>query len=898
METRVATYRLQLHADFRFEDAAAIADYLAELGVSHLYLSPVLQAAKGSTHGYDVVDPSRLSDELGGEKGWRVLLERCASVGLGRLVDIVPNHMAITGPDNAWWWDVLENGANSVYAAYFDVEWHPESPTHDQVLLPILGDHYGRELEAGRFELQRHGAEFVVSYFDHVVPVNPRSLDTVLGGAATRLDDGGALGPRAMLEYLATALGRLPRANSTDTVSVAERHRDKQILAARLGELCVDHPEVAAAIDAQLAATNSNPDALDALLARQNYRLAWWRTAAEELDYRRFFDINDLAAIRVEDPEVFADSHRLALGWLAAGEVDGLRIDHVDGLWDPTEYLRRLVTAAPGAWVVVEKILAASERLPASWPVAGTTGYDWLALLDGVLIDPAGARMVEHAYRAFTEDEEPYADLVARCKREVLDGPLNADLTRLVGRLATICRHHRRYRDYTRRDLSEAVSEIVAAFGVYRTYVSEGAPAAEVDVAVIDAALGAVRARRPDLDGELLDFVGSLLAGRLPGVDEGSFTHRAQQLTAPVMAKGVEDTAFYRYVALTARNEVGGDPGGPVVEPEEFGIRAQGLQEEHPHGLLATSTHDTKRAEDVRARLAVLAEIPDEWAAAVHRWAQVDRPGRVVGGIDRPTEWLLYQTLFGAWPLTPERLSGYLEKAVREAKAHTSWTDPDTGYEDAVQSFAAHCLADAGFVGELAALVGRFRRPAWSNGLAQKLLTLTGPGVPDLYQGSELWDLSLVDPDNRRPVDYRARRVLLERVAGADAAALWAAEDGDGGTKLAVVLAALAVRRDHPAAFGPGAAGRYQPLVAQGPAARHALAAGRGDEVVTVATRLPVGLQRLGGWGDTTLALPPGQWSSRLGPGTWGRLGGGTWEGDVSLSDLLGGLPVALLVAA
>ena len=895
---RLATYRLQLHHDFDFDDAASVTDYLAALGISHLYLSPVLQAAAGSMHGYDVVDPSRLSDDLGGERGWDVLLRASGTHGLGRLVDIVPNHMAITGPENVWWWDVLENGASSVYAAFFDVEWHPETAVHDQVLLPILGDHYGRELEAGRFELRRNGPTFVIGYFDHTVPVNPRSLDTVLAQAATRLVPGGALEPRAMLDYLATALGRLPKADSTDTQSVAERHRDKAILAQGLGELCERHPEVAAAIDAQLVAINGSPDTLDALLARQNYRLASWRIASQELDYRRFFDINDLAGIRVEDPRVFAESHRLPLRWLADGDVDGVRIDHVDGLWDPAEYLRRLTDAAPGAWVVVEKILESDEQLPPTWPVAGTTGYDWLSVVGDVLFAAPAVTAMDQVYRRFTGDDLAYDDAVVRAKLEVLSGSLATDLTRLVGRLVTICHDHRLYRDYTRRELHESLRDILAAFPVYRTYVAKDTPATEADGSVLEEALASVRERRPELDDELLSFIGSLLAGRQAGDDEVAFALRVQQLSGPVMAKAVEDTVFYRYLALPARNEVGGNPGLPPIDTATYHRRCATLQTTHPHGLLALSTHDTKRAEDVRARMAVLAEIPDEWEQLVARWATIERPGRAApsegatpaSGIDPATEWLVYQTMFGAWPINEERLVAYLEKATREAKLHTSWTDPDVAYDEAVQSFAKDCVADSALVGEIETLLARLRRHGWSNGLAQKLLTLTGPGVPDLYQGSELWDLSLVDPDNRRPVDYALRRKLLERVAASDPTELWAGEQGDGVTKLAVVCAALAVRRERPRAFGPGDAGRYEPLEAIGVAAAHAVACVRGGEVVVVATRLPYGLEQRGGWDDTTLQLPPGHWSARLGEGTF--------EGVVELRDLLAGLPVALLVSA
>ncbi|MGH9077027.1 MAG: malto-oligosyltrehalose synthase [Acidimicrobiales bacterium] len=906
---------MQLHAGFSFTDAAGVSGYLSELGVSHLYLSPVLQAAMGSTHGYDVVDPTRLNDELGGDAGWARLAAALGEAGLGRLLDIVPNHMAITGRDNAWWWDVLENGPASVYASYFDVDWRSsESKLTDIVLLPVLGDHYGRELEAGRLQLAREAGSFVVTYYDKAFPVAPRSLDTLLDAAAGRTSGD----RRQELESISTAFGRLPLATSTDTGSVRERHRDKEILRSRLAELVDRHRELAEALDAEAAAVNGDADRLAALLARQNYRLAWWRTAGEELDYRRFFDINDLVGLRVEDPSVFDATHALVIDMLATGAVDGVRIDHVDGLRDPAGYLARLEAATPGAWMVVEKILEAGEELRSGWPVAGTTGYDWLATVGALLVDPAGYEELLQGYLAFAGPEAvagrpgdsvmagagpdgaagdveatSWSDIVHRSKHEVLAGPLSADLTRLVARLAAICERHRRYRDYTRRDLRETLSEVIAGFDVYRSYVRIGQPADDADRASVARAVAAAAARRPDLDGELVDFLRDILLGEIPGADEAELAVRFAQLTGPVMAKAVEDTAFYRWLPLSSANEVGGDPGRPTLDPASYHERCGRLHHLHPDGLLALSTHDTKRSEDVRARIAVLAEIPREWLDAVGRWKKLsdrhrDRSTRLAAP-DTVTEWLAYQSLVGAWPLDADRLGAYLGKATREAKVHTSWTDPVPAFDDAVQAWARALLEDGDFVADVSAFVDRVRHAGWSNSLAQKLLTLTGPGVPDIYQGSELWDYSLVDPDNRRPVDYDRRRSLLRGADGQDAASAWRHEDGDGFTKLLVVRAALGLRRARPEWFGPGPAGAYRPMIAGGRRAAHAVAARRGM-AITVATRLPIGLERAGGWDDTAVALPPGQWRDHL--------GGRTWEGGVGLADLLADLPVALLAPA
>jgi (1->4)-alpha-D-glucan 1-alpha-D-glucosylmutase len=936
---------VQLHGEFTFDDAAGVADYVSRLGVSHLYLSPVLQAAPGSTHGYDVVDPTRVSAALGGAEGHERLQAALGTAGLGQLLDIVPNHMAVSGRENAWWWDVLENGPASQYATYFDVDWDPpEHKLRNIVLLPVLGDHYGRELEAGHLQVEREGGGFVLRYHEHAAPISPRTIEPLLAVAATRLPDGteaapdpaepgrrvdiagpaagpagasgltGAAGstgvgagtaafeaaaasgadeasPAAMreaLESIATAFGRLPTSIDVDPASVKERQRDKEILRVRLAELCASYPEVAAAVDAEVAALNADVDRLDTFLDRQNFRMAWWKTAGEELDYRRFFDINDLAGLRVEDPEVFLASHGLILTWLHGGVIDGVRIDHVDGLLDPEAYLDRLIEAAPEAWVVVEKILEGDETVPSTWPVAGTTGYDWLNLVGAIFDDAEGCEELVTLYREWTGVTDRYEEMVQRGKHAVLDGPLAADLRRLAGDFAVICESHRRYRDYTGRDLTDTLAEVLASFGVYRTYLRAGEKARELDVEAIDAAVLAASIRRPDLDNELLGFVRDVLLLRVPGAHEQQLALRFQQVSGPVMAKAVEDTTFYRYLPLTWRNEVGGDPARRPLSSATFYAALESAQRDHPEALLATSTHDTKRAEDVRARLSVLAEMPGAWAGAVERWRVANVARGTVASPDRNTEWLLYQAVVGAWPISVERITAYMEKATREAKVHTSWTQPDEYYDVQLRLFVEEMLADAALVGDLEAFVAGVRRPGWVVGLGQKLCTLTAPGVPDLYQGSECWDLSLVDPDNRRPVDYARRRLLLESASERSAADAWASEDGDGATKLAVVHAALRLRAAHPSWYAPGVAGSVSPLVAEGPAESHLIAFIRGGRAATLATRWPVRLEAAGGWGATSISLPDGLWTDRL--------SGATWSGTVRLADVLSRLPVALLV--
>jgi (1->4)-alpha-D-glucan 1-alpha-D-glucosylmutase len=888
---RRATYRLQLHAGFDFSDAAAITGYLADLGVSHVYLSPVLQAAKGSTHGYDVVDPATINDELGGEQGHTELQKALGEAGLGQILDIVPNHMAVASRDNRWWWDVLENGPSSVYAGYFDVDWgapdQRDGHPHPVLLLPFLGDHYGRELEAGRFKLERSAGTFVLRYYDQQVPIAPRSLDQLVAKAARRLSRSTEPAVRAEVESIGTALGRLPPSWATDRASVRERHRDKEVLRARLAALCTDHPEVATALDAELEALNDNPDALDALLQRQNYRLAFWRTASEEGQYRRFFDINELVGIRVEDDAVFADSHRLILRWIREGVIDGLRVDHVDGLRDPLAYLRRLEESRTGVWAQVEKILARGEELPPDWPVAGTTGYDWLNLAGGLFIKKEGAQALAAAFNAFTGSEQSWEDTVHECKLQVLDSSLSQDLTRLVEDMARVCENHRRHSDHTRKELRECLTEVIAAYNVYRTYVSPGAKPSDRDVATVTRAVATAGIRCADIDGELLAFLRDVLLLEISGAAETEMALRFQQVTGPVMAKAVEDTAFYRYMPLLALNEVGGDPGTPATDANEFHSWCAGTHARHPFGLLATSTHDTKRSEDVRARMSVLSEVPDEWAETAERWRMLNRRHRVADLPDPGTEWMLYQTLVGAWPISPARVLGFLEKSVREAKLHTSWDQPNQIYEGAVNAFAHAVLRSRRFISELEEFVDKVRAPGRSNSLALKLLTLTGPGVPDLYQGSELWDLSVVDPDNRRPVDYEAREALLDEAASADLASVWRAGDQRGLTKLAVVRRTLALRARRSRSFGDGRGGAYKPLFAKGGASEHLVGFSRGTNVVTIVTRWPLLLERGGGWGRTSLALPAGDWLDVL--------GGRHWHGTVQAGELLAGLPVALL---
>jgi (1->4)-alpha-D-glucan 1-alpha-D-glucosylmutase len=876
---RSATYRVQLHADFTFDDAAAIADYLAALPISHFYCSPYLQAARGSRHGYDVVDHGSLNAELGGEPAHARLVERRAALGLGEVLDIVPNHMALAGRANSWWWGVLENGPSSRHAAYFDIDWNPpDQKLSATVLMPILGDHYGRLLEGGELGVARDGGSFVVRYHDHEAPISPRSLDDLLSRAA---DQAGCKD----LMNLARAFGDLPHAVLTHPDSVAERHRGKELLQERLAALCAARPDVASAIDDEVDRLNHHADELDELLRRQNYRLAYWRTANEELSYRRFFNIDTLVGLRMEDARVFADTHRLILDLVARGIVDGLRIDHIDGLRDPETYLRRLRNTSGGAYVVVEKILESNERLPESWPVAGTTGYEFLNRVNNLFVDSRSESALSACYARFSGGNDDYEKIAHDAKLQIMTQELAAEVERLTALLADICQRHRRHRDHTRRDLRDALREVIAAFPVYRTYAQPGGRISDSDRAYVRAAVLRARQLRADLDGELLSLIGEQLVLTHPGNAETEFALRFAQLSSPVMAKGVEDTAFYRYHRLVSLNEVGGDPSAFGAPLEDFHRAMAEASERRPEGMLTLSTHDTKRSGDVRARLNLLSELPDAWGHAVRRWADRNQSRKLAGCPDTNAEYLCYQTLVGTWPIEVERVGAFMAKATKEAKVYTSWIDPNADYDEALQRFVAAVMSDPAFVAELEAFLAEHRlvERGRINSLSQTTLLLTCPGIPDIYQGTELWDFSLVDPDSRRAVDYKLRRRLLKELSDA-APELALHEAQEGGPKLWLIHRVLGHRRRHPEAYD--ASSGYDPLPVSGAKAKHAVAFARSGGLVVLVPRLVVGLDD--GWGDTRIAIPPGRWINLLAEEA-------VDGGDVAASALLRRFPVAVL---
>ena len=905
-----ATYRVQLNGGFTFNDLTAIVPYLAALGISHVYCSPYFRARAGSAHGYDVVDHNSLNPEIGSRQDFDRLITELRAQGMSHILDIVPNHVGVMGSDNAWWMDVLENGQASIYADYFDIDWNPvNAALADKVLVPVLADPYGEVLERGDLELrfERELGSFAIHYHEHRMPLDPRTYPRILDAVLE-------IERNEELEKLRRLFGALPDRRGSTPDRLAERNRDKEAHKKALSELVAASSGLAGALDralAQLAGTPGDPasfDPLHELLESQAFRLAYWRVASDDINYRRFFDVNDLAALRVDNEAVFEATHRLVLELIGSGALDGLRIDHADGLYDPLGYFRRLTdriaqtTATTGGshavYLVAEKITASFERLPADWPVHGETGYHFANVVNRLLVDAAGKGRMGRTYRSFIGEPRQWPDIAYDCQHRVLRMSLASELNTAANLLARIAQDDRRTRDFTLGNLWRALAEVIACFPVYRTYVTE--TVAESDRRYIDWAVAAARRRSSSIQQPVFDFVRSALLLELPAPTESArarmrrFAMKFQQITAPITAKGIEDTALYRFNRLVSLNEVGGEPvifGSTVAA---FHTDAKYRAKHWPHEMLTTSTHDTKRSEDVRARISVLSEVPAVWRQAVNRWRRMNRTRRrEVGGMPAPSpddEYLLYQTLIGTWPLEDpdeagldayrQRIEAYMLKAAREAKAHTSWAAANPEYEDALVQFIRATLERREgnlFLGDFCALNRRIVRFGLLNGLSQTLLKLTAPGVPDVYQGNELWDFSLVDPDNRRPVDYAVRRRLLGSLAtdAADAAAgarALAGNVADPRCKLFLHVRILELRRRDPELFERG---EYLPLKVTGPRAAHLCAFARrleGRLALVLAPRLYLKLMGAAGvdenrqdpplgpevWADTAVQLPPG----------------------------------------
>ena len=874
----IATYRLQFNPDFTFAHGANMADYLRGIGVSHLYASPVFQAVPGSTHGYDVVDPARPNEDLGGSQGFQDMVQTLHEKNVGLVLDIVPNHMSISSPLNRWWWDVLENGPASRFASHFDVDWEAsEASPANRILLPVLGDHYGRVLEQGDIQIQRRENSFLACYFEHEFPLAPRSLIQILQRTSQRMGSD-------ELAFLVDCLHNLPLPTVKDRRTRKRRHRDKEIIFRYLQSFLHSAPKATQTIDAVLNEVNKDPDTLDHLLEQQNYRLSFWRLAGRDIGYRRFFDINTLVGLRVEDEEVFADTHFLVQRWLNEGWLDGLRIDHPDGLRDPEQYFRRLRQFSSEVCIWAEKILHPGEKTRSSWPIQGTTGYDFLNTLLHLLIDKNAEHALTDVYASFTGIHERYQEILASKKRLVLRELFGSDVHRLSEVLRSICSTNRRYRDFTLPELEEVIIELAVWTPVYRTYIrAESGQADPEDLQIVQKVMDQVAQSLPEMDAELLQLIQRILELEKTGEHESEFVMRLQQLTAPAMAKGAEDTAFYCYNRFIAANEVGGDPGSLGLTPEQFHQIMQERIQTTPLAMSTTSTHDTKRSEDVRSRLAVLSEIPEHWSEYVQNWAKRTQGYKTNGWPEANLEYLLYQTLVGAWPLEEDRLHSFAEKGAREAKTHTAWTRVHPEYEQSMHDFIHALYQDEEFLSELTALVQKIEHAGHVNSLSQTLLKMTCPGIPDMYQGTELWDFSLVDPDNRRPVDYSLRRSLLAELADLSVQDI-VDRMQEGLPKLWLIHQALHLRRQMPDSFD--SSGGYEPLSSRGSKAAHVLAFVRGGQVISLCPRLPLSLA--GQWENTVLDLPEGTWHNLL---TNTTFSGRTQH----VHDLLNDFPVALL---
>jgi (1->4)-alpha-D-glucan 1-alpha-D-glucosylmutase len=865
-----STYRLQLTPQFNFRDAAALVPYLRELGISDLYISPPFAAMPGSTHGYDVVDHNRLRDELGGAAGYAELCRAVAAAGMGQLVDFVPNHMGV-GPCNAWWIDVLENGPSSVYAPFFDVDWSPiKRELANKVLVPVLGDQFGEVLERGELHLKREGGAFFFEYWEHRFPVAPRAVPRVIGHRLEQLQH--QLGRDDVqlqeLQSIITALEKLAPRDELDPEKIAERAREKEVAKRRLAALFSESSPIGQFVDENVRLFNGvvgeprSFDLLEQLLDAQAYRLAHWRVAGESINYRRFFDINSLAAIRMEDARVFAATHALVFQLLREGKITGLRIDHPDGLYAPTDYFRQLRLEIPELYVVVEKILEGHEPMPSSWQVDGTTGYEFLNMVNGLFVDARHQVEMTAFYQRFTGVTQPFAELVYDMKKRLMSSSMASQLSMLAQRLSRLAEGNRRTRDFTLNALAKALVELIARLPIYRTYIG-GERTTEIeprDRMYIERTVAQAKRGLRDLNPSILDFMRAILLLEDATLESLEFVRKLQQLTGAITAKAIEDTTFYVYNRLVSLNEVGGDPQKFGVAPSLFHHEMALRRRDWPGSLNTTATHDTKRGEDVRLRIDALSEIPDEWAERVQRWSERARPWkRELEGEPAPDandELLVYQTLVGTFPddgqVSDEyrsRIAAYLQKAVREAKVHSSWTNVDEAYETAIKQFADRLLTTPEVVEELRRFVARVAAAARLSSLAAVAVKVAAPGVADIYQGTELWDLSLVDPDNRRPVDYAHRRELLAtlaRRAGAGAEArLGLAREvttpavlPDGRAKLLLIREALRFRRAHHSLFLDG---DYLPLAIEGEHSNHALAFARGhgaEHLVCVVPRL------------------------------------------------------------
>jgi (1->4)-alpha-D-glucan 1-alpha-D-glucosylmutase len=901
-----ATYRLQLNKDFRFSDAIRILDYLNDLGISDVYVSPILGSRKGSGHGYDVTDPTRINPELGSDEDFANLQNELQKRGMGLIVDIVPNHMAAS-MENAWWMDVLENGPQSAYAAYFDIDWHPSARSLDgKILLPVLGRPFGEVLDSGELKLTFQEGKFYIQYFDSYLPLSPGSNYGILNRRIEQLKEKLGEDSPAFHEFsgILAAFLTLTNADRRSGETAADRRLRFEAARDRLSALVKSTPEVAGFVEENLRTLNGNEGDpasvgdLQRLLAEQHYKLAYWQNVNESINYRRFFTIADLVGVRVEDPVVFEATHAHLLRLISRGPFTGLRIDHVDGLRDPLAYLNRLQERLspadqPGsstAYLLVEKILAQHESLPADWPVCGTTGYDYLNHANSVFVNPEGGVSLRQIYAGFIGRDQNFGDVLYEKKKLVMNTLLGVEMRSLGRQLAELASQDRYARELSRGQLIEALIEVTASLSVYRTYI-RNMEIPEHAQEYIGEALQEARRRAPHLNFACFSFLEQTLLLQnpthvLPDQREArlAFVMRWQQFTGPIVAKGMEDTALYVYHPLVSLNEVGGAPEPrDVSSREEFLRFLEERNQSWPHTLNATTTHDTKRSEDVRARVNVLSEMPEAWQTHLQLWARLNsRHKEEVEGRpapDRNEEYFLYQTLLGAWPLEGdsceelvERLQAYMVKATREAMVHTRWTRPNQRHEEALRQFVARILSPAAedFLNDFRPFQREIAYYGMVNGLAQILIKIASPGAPDFYQGSELWDLRLVDPDNRMPVEFERRVAMQERLAHdeEEAGAATLARNllehwPDGRVKLFLVQKSIRFRRENPTVFQ---AGECLPLEIEGEHRENVIGFMRRAGGTQVVVAVPRWLSQVGSppqgpgyrkWHNTELRLPP-----------------------------------------
>ncbi|MGZ5052555.1 MAG: malto-oligosyltrehalose synthase [Methylobacter sp.] len=907
----VSTYRLQFNKQFTFADATRLVPYLKRLGISHCYASPFLKARPGSTHGYDIVDHSELNPEIGSRENFDRFIAELHSHDMGLIADIIPNHMGVMGSDNVWWLDVLENGQASYYAPFFDIDWYPiKKALQNRILLPVLGGHYGNILEQRELKLafDADQGEFSVWYYQHRFPIDPQTYSFILNSQNEQLLDYFDTNDTEFLEYqtLDNSFSKLPARTETTEEKIDERKRDKEVFKRQLARLCADSPGILRFIEARVADINNvvgEDGELHALLEQQVYRLAYWRVAGDEINYRRFFDINDLAGLRIEDERVFDATHQFILSLVEQGKIQGLRIDHADGLYNPIAYYQRLnekiaaifnINAEqdrPPIYIVAEKIVANYEYLSSHWPIHGTTGYEFANAASGVFIDSAAEKSLSRCYERFIESQPNFDTLVYHAKKHMMTTALASELNMLANQLSKIADTSSQTRDYTLYALRNALLEVIACFPVYRTYINSEIVGKE-DSQYINWAIAQAKQRSWAADKSVFDFIRSLLlqesGTEVAARDFLWFTMRFQQYTPPVMAKAYEDTALYQYNRLISLNEVGGDPQHFGNSVNAFHHFNQDRIKKWPYTMLCLSSHDTKHSADMRARINVLSEVPRQWHDAVLRWRRLNKSKRYRKTqlhqtlIARNDEYLFYQVLIGTWPLSglhdseqtvyQQRIQDYMIKAVREAKQYTSWLNPNEDYEQAVSQFVARCLnanVNPLFLNDFIEFERRIRKPGLYNALAQTLLLLTSPGVPDTYQGNECWQFALVDPDNRQPVDFSKHEHMLAELetglAGDRPKFLRLLLDhiDDGRIKLFVVMQTLRFRHRYAALFRDG---EYLKINVHGAGAEQLLAFARQDQqdfAIIVVPRLIAHIlmtapeQALADiWADTWLELP------------------------------------------